>query len=324
MAKKIRGKVEVKAVVPAEVVASVTSGKGEAAATALYNSLSINVKPEGETKEQRQARIMRRRLICQAFNISAPDLDNFLADYKKYQGNEQPSQNEADILRDKRDVSRGQQGEVRAGNRALRDSVVNTASKIATAVSFAVSPWLTIVLAVVGLGFDIYRNRKAQVGKIADGTEKDRDYIEALNVFMDKIEKFNQILDSEMEEIMSKKKTMKAKEFTAYFKTKMLELRDKMKAQGIEVTITTQENEAEEAAQQMAEEEKTESEAESSEEEKEQSEEAEQETESPEEGKEESEVKSKKEKKSRRQKRLKAEEERKLQEESKIEEQMEA
>ncbi|MBE5755765.1 MAG: hypothetical protein E7341_03735 [Clostridiales bacterium] len=249
---KIKEKTSVKGMIPAEVVAA--AAKEENPAVALYNSLSLKVKPKDETPEQRKAKIMRRQLICGAFGISAAELDTFLEENKNVQAEGgAPSQSDADILRDRRDVSRGQHGAIR-GNVRGRIGAIFDVTKDVIDLFFPLSKLIKIVIVTGKFVTGQYFSGKAQRGNIADGTEKDRAYIECLKEFMEKVDVLNQILADEMEEVLRNKKTMKKKEFTEYKKSVIERIRNKMKEHGLEIKVNDLEenavtNETDEPAQ---------------------------------------------------------------------------
>ncbi len=108
---QIKKKTSVKGIVPAEMVSA--EMKGQDPSLALYNALSINVKPEDETPEQRDARKMRRQFIFSMFGTSAEELENLLEQNKKIHENQGPSKSDFDILRDSEDVANGQRNSIK-------------------------------------------------------------------------------------------------------------------------------------------------------------------------------------------------------------------
>ena len=232
---KIKKKTSVQGMVPAEVVAAAAKEKDPA--VALYESLSIKVKPENETAEQRKSRIMRRQLICGAFGISADELDAFLEENKNFQNDgAAPSQSDADILRDSRNVAAGQQGAIRGNKRGRKEAFIG----LGIAVVAAFFPEIAVITLVYTAGKTLlsdYFAGKAQVGNVADGNEKNRNYMEKLKGFMEKVEALDHILKDRMDDIMQNKKTMKPKEFTQYKKTVIAEIREEMKEHGFEIKV---------------------------------------------------------------------------------------
>ena len=237
----IKKKSKVKGMVPAEVVKAVSTGKEPG--LALYNSLSINVKTN-ETAAEREQRKFRRRYICKAFDLKADDLEHFLEEYKNVEKNK-PSMSETDILKDKENVSKGQHGAVKAQDRAARDMIFNTLKTIATFAGFSIAPGITVLASIVGLGIGLKRNRKAQVGQVADGTEKDRDYVDYLSKYMNKVDAMNKYMEADMAEIMEKKKTLSKDKFSQYMKEKMAGYKEKMRADGLEIADEPKKEESE-------------------------------------------------------------------------------
>lgn len=237
----IKKKSKVKGMVPAEVVKAVSTGKEPG--LALYNSLSINVKTN-ETAAEREQRKFRRRYICKAFGLKADDLEHFLEEYKNVEKNK-PSMSETDILKDKENVSKGQHGAVKAQDRAARDMIFNTLKTIATFAGFSIAPGITVLASIVGLGIGLKRNRKAQVGQVADGTEKDRDYVDYLGKYMNKVDAMNKYMEADMAEIMEKKKTLSKEKFSQYMKEKMAGYKEKMRSDGLEIADEPKKEESE-------------------------------------------------------------------------------
>ena len=254
---KIKKKTSVQGIIPAELVSAELKGKNPA--EALYNALSINaVKPGEESEEERKIRIMRRQFICNVFGASADELENRLKQNRDLHENDAPAVSDLDILSDSEDVANGQatSNSVNRVTNAMGD-VGTVAGLGGTSISIAAGlgvESLTIAGTAIALGpiglviagagavlglttFIINKINKSKIkrGNRSDANEKERAFEEKLANFIKKVEVINSILDSKMDEIMEKKKTMKPKEFTEFKKQIIEEIRHKMEELGLPI-----------------------------------------------------------------------------------------
>lgn len=198
-ANKEGGTVEVKGMISAELLGN------KETATALINSLSLE--PKDETEEERKSRIIRRKLICDTFGISPKNVDQFLKDLKKYVvefDSATSKTNYKDILDDEK---KNNLFKVLGGTLSFASNFI---------------PELKIV-ELIFKGFKV----------IIDLSKSNKDFskvssikLEALKIFMDKVNILNNILDKELSEIEKNKETMNKKDFSAYKKQKIKSLKD--------------------------------------------------------------------------------------------------
>lgn len=228
----IKKKSKVKGVVPAEVVKAVSSGKD--AGLALYNSLSINVKTN-ETEAEREQRKFRRRYICRAFNLKADDLEHFLEEYKEVEKNT-PTLSEADMLKNHEAAAKEEKRASKALNKESKKMIASTIEKIVSLAGFAIAPGITIVASILGLAINLKKNKKAQEGQAAKETKEQVDYANKLEDYMSKVECLNKYMEADMAEIMEKKKTLSREKFSAFMKEKMASYREKMRAEGYQIS----------------------------------------------------------------------------------------
>lgn len=254
---KIKKKTSVQGIIPAELVAAEMKGKNPA--EALYNALSINaVKPDAETEEERKIRIMRRQFICSVFGAKADELETRLKQNRDLHENEGPAVSDLDILSDSEDVATGQatSNTVNKITNAMGD-VGTAASLSGTTISIAAGlgvESLTIVGTTIALGplglvvagagavvgittFIINKINKSKIkrGNRSDANEKERAFEEKLANFIKKVEVINAILNTKIDEIMEKKKTMKPKEFAEFKRQIIEEIRQKMEELGLPI-----------------------------------------------------------------------------------------
>lgn len=254
---RIKGKTSVNGLIPAEVASAAL--KNEDPAMALYNALSIKVKPENESEEDRKIRLMRRQFMFNIFGASADELEEILKKNKQMHENQGPSKSDLDVLRDSEDVATGQIESNKANKRTelpgkigqgltWGGTIVSVASSLGVESvtlpmigSVALGP-VGVTIAAVGLiisvgiaGIKWINKSKIKKGNKADANEKSRAYQEALEAFVKKVEIINEILTQKMDEIMEKKKTMKPEEFAEYRKGLIEEIKQHMKSIGLEV-----------------------------------------------------------------------------------------
>lgn len=253
---KIKKKTSVQGIIPAEFVSAELKGKNPA--EALYNALAIGSKPEGETEEERKIRIMRRQFICSVFGATADELETRLKQNRDLHQDDGPAVSDMDILSDSEDVAAGQATSNKT-NRMIEgfedagkySSFVGAGISVASGLgletltvagtAIALGPIGLVVTgagAAVGLiSFAISKLMKSKIkkGNRSDANEKERAFEEKLANFIKKVEVINSILDSKIDEIMEKKKTMKPKEFTEFKKQIVEEIRQKMEELGLPI-----------------------------------------------------------------------------------------
>ena len=244
----IKKKSKVKKMVPAEVVKAVSSGKD--AGLALYNSLSIKVKTN-ETEAEREARKFRRRYICKAFDLKAADLEHFLEEYKEVEQNK-PTISEADMLKTQEAAAKEEKRASNALNKESKKMVFNTLKTIATCAGLAISPGITILASIVGLGIGLKKNKKAQEGQAAKETKEQVDYANKLEGYMSKVETLNKYMEADMAEIMEKKQTLSKEKFSQYMKDKMAGYKEKMRAEGYQISDAPERDEDEAEVEEKA------------------------------------------------------------------------
>lgn len=235
LAKKQGGSLEVEAVVPENVVADALKDKN--IAEQLYESLSIKVKPENETPEQRKSRIMRRQLIANTFGLSVKELEGYLKDYVKIKStseNEQP--NEIDALRDSKGTLDAQDGSIKGNAINAVTSTAAAGAAVAGLINPALAP-IGVIVTVVTAGITLYRTAKGKGNTLADKNEKSASYFEKLVPLMEKITVLNEIITNKIDAILENKNKLKPKAFAEYKKSVINELREEMAKHGVEIKV---------------------------------------------------------------------------------------
>lgn len=246
---RIKKKTSVSGIIPAEVVSAAV--KDQDPSEALYNALSINVKPENETEEQRKVRLMRRQFMFNIFGASAEELETILKKNKEMHEDQGQVKSDLDILKDSEDVAKGQESSNKSGKAlwwvGLGAEGVSAAGAV-VGLLMASNP-ITIGFTIAGLAFKVLNyavegiwKSKIKKGNKADANEKNRAYQEVLETFVKKIEIINEILTSRMDEIMQKKKTLSEKDFREYKKGLIADIKQHMKEIGLEIVTKTEEN----------------------------------------------------------------------------------
>ena len=218
----------VTALVSAETINANLKGKSsKELAEILLKELSLDVKDC--TPEQREAKILRRKLICETLGISVKTTDQFLNDLKKYiiDETEKPTQDYPSIL--KKENSENIQETV--------GKAIEVASKFI--------PELNIVK-VIYAGLQVIING---VQDHKDNSHRDAEKIEALKVFMKKVATLNSELDSEIITLTEHKKTMTTKEFSKFKKERLLEIRKRLESKhGVKLTFEEENGATEDGA----------------------------------------------------------------------------
>lgn len=185
-------------------------------AKSLLKDLSLDNK--NQSPEQRETIILRRKLLCNALGISAKTEDQFLRDLQSFIASNGQTEKPNYLAILERE------------NNAKIDKGVSTTLNVAS----KIIPELNVVkIAYSGLKFVIsgMQNEKSNSAEEIVKTE-------ALKIFMEKFATLNSILDKEIAEISENKKTMNPKEFSAYKKKKIAEIREKMeKAYNIKIGV---------------------------------------------------------------------------------------
>lgn len=219
-------RIEVAGMVPAEIL------KNKDMAQSLKDALSLNVKDENP--EQRKARIIRRKLICNTFGISTKNIDEFLKDLDNNILNmsDNPLDNDQ-YLKSKDDDKK---------NQAKKNAEKTFSLGISVITSFF--PQLKI-LSFVYNGVKILVDNIKETPFANDGMNGKME-LDALKVFAEKVSILNDKIDEKMDEILANKKNMKPKAFAAYKKDLIASIREEMKEYGVEIDISAKENKLEE------------------------------------------------------------------------------
>ncbi len=205
----LKEKSEVKSMIPAEIAKS------------LREELSLDIKDA--SPEERQARILRRELICKSLGISAKNIDQFLKDMDNHieKASENPLDNNPYID--------GQNKESKNRKRKTADS----AFSFGLSVISSIIPELKIISFVYN-GIKILVDSKKDVG-FENGEPDSQTKLEALQTFMEKVAILNDKINENIDELLKNKKSMNSKDFNAYKKNLIAKIREDMKTYGVEI-----------------------------------------------------------------------------------------
>ena len=166
---------------------------------------------------------IRERMIAETLGISLDELKAYRKDSAAFVEGSAPSNTEADILRDRRRVWRGQVG---SNKRDQRDMVWTIMSGVivpilsqfpAVSALIATIPGAQIAIIAVPLiaAFVVYK--KGRKGNIADAIEKFRAYMEKHKQFMEKAKLLEAKIEDEQELIAENKKNMAPEEYDEWY-----------------------------------------------------------------------------------------------------------